>query len=145
LYRFYELFPQHTDSYSLFLNALLCCRFTVPLCYNFLTIVHETAFAVPLLYPQLPHAIATTLPVTSFSRVEQSMQVLPILGNSFNAFFPIVLIVLVLATGCQLWTRVLAAIGLKQFGFEQEDDLHYERLGRELLQREKQRRRPPQD
>ncbi|GJD12269.1 LMBR1 domain-containing protein 2 [Galdieria sulphuraria] len=102
LYRFYELIPQHTDAYSLFLNALLCCRFTVPLCYNFLTLLHETSFAVPLLYPQIP---ASLLPTTSFSKVEQSMQVLPILGNSFNAFFPVVLLLFVLGTSFQLWTR----------------------------------------
>ncbi|GJQ15105.1 hypothetical protein GpartN1_g6896.t1 [Galdieria partita] len=137
LYRFYELIPQHTDTYSLFLNALLCCRFTVPLCYNFLTCVHETAFAVPLLYPSIP---ASLLPTTSFSKVEQSMQVLPILGNSFNAFFPVVLLLFVLGTSFQLWTRLLSALGLKQFGFERDDDLQYERLGRELLEREKQTR-----
>ncbi|EME28391.1 uncharacterized protein Gasu_40870 [Galdieria sulphuraria] len=137
LYRFYELIPQHTDAYSLFLNALLCCRFTVPLCYNFLTLLHETSFAVPLLYPQIP---ASLLPTTSFSKVEQSMQVLPILGNSFNAFFPVVLLLFVLGTSFQLWTRFLSSLGLKQFGFEHDDDIQYERLGKELLERERQRR-----
>lgn len=138
MYRFYELIPQHTDAYSLFLNALLCCRFTVPLCYNFLTVLHETVSAVALLYPPIP---ANQLPTTSFSKVEQSMQVVPILGNNFNAFFPVVLLLFVFGTSFQVWTRVLSAFGLKQFGFEnEEDDLQYERLGRELLERERQRR-----
>eukprot|EP00871_Galdieria_phlegrea_P000783 jgi/Galph1/1705/GphlegSOOS_G384.1 len=137
LYRFYELIPQHTDAYSLFLNALLCCRFTVPLCYNFLTLVHETTFAVPLLYPHIPCSLLVT---TSFSKVEQSMEVLPILGNAFNAFFPVALILFVLGTSFQLWTRLLSALGLKRFGFETDEDLNYETLGKQLLERERLRR-----
>ena len=73
------------------------------------------------------------------------MDVVSIVQDGFNVYFPILLVVLTLATYFSLGSRLLSFLGFQQF-LEQEDltgELVEE--GRELIKREKRRRERLED
>merc|ERR1719228_1734069 len=128
---YYYLAPNHqSDSYTLLFSGALLCRLTPPLCLNFLSLIHMDSHVIPS-YPMLP---------TSYTRVMGHMDVVSIVQDYFNIYFPILLLLLTLATYFSIGSRLLSVLGFQQF-LEQEDltgELIEE--GRELVKREKRRR-----
>jgi len=126
---YYYLLPGNSDSYTLLFSALLLSRLTGPMCLNFLSIIHMDT-----------HVISSFNSSTSYTKVMGHMDVVSIVQDGFNVYFPILLVVLTLATYFSLGSRLLSFLGFQQF-LEQEDltgELVEE--GRELIKREKRRR-----
>ena len=68
------------------------------------------------------------------------MDVVSIVQDGFNVYFPILLVVLTLATYFSLGSRLLSFLGFQQF-LEQEDQTgELVEEGRDLVKREKRRR-----
>lgn len=69
------------------------------------------------------------------------MDVLPIISDGFNIYFPMAILGLCLATYFSLGARLLRFIGFQQF-VDDDDDITTDMTeeGRELIKREKRRR-----
>ena len=77
-FSFYHVVPGHTDAYSLLMSAALMCRFSAPLSFNFLNLIHVEGKTV-------------------FAHEMSSMSHLPLLGTrGFQLIFPIALLVFVI-------------------------------------------------
>jgi len=127
----YYLAPHHqTDEYSLIFSGMLLCRLTPPMCLNFLGLIHMDS-----------HIIKARLMETYYTQIMGHMDVLPIISDGFNIYFPTAILGLCLATYFSLGSRLLSWIGFQQFVDDEDDitaDLAEE--GRELIKREKRRR-----
>eukprot|EP00474_Spongospora_subterranea_P010122 CRZ10580.1 hypothetical protein [Spongospora subterranea] len=96
---FYHLhFGGHSEANSLLFNASFILRLIFPLGINF--------FSTTLL-----DRGATT----SFETAVGQMNVVPVLGQKFNLFVPVVISVLCLVTGCNLYGRLLRLLQISQF------------------------------
>ncbi len=94
VFNIYALVPNHhTDGGSLLFVAAYLCRLTFPLCYNFLNIV-------------------TDQDDTNFVQIMGKVDLVPLLGATFNKFVPLMIAVICLITAFQLHTKVLGACGL---------------------------------
>jgi len=128
---YYYLAPNHqSDSYTLLFSGALLCRLTPPLCLNFLSLIHMDSHVIPS-YPMLP---------TSYTRVMGHMDVVSIVQDYFNIYFPILLLVLTLATYFSIGSRLLSILGFQQFLEQEELTGELVEEGRELVKREKRRR-----
>merc|ERR1719324_1846536 len=123
----YGLYPNHnTDTGSLLWCASLLARLAAPLCYHFLLLVRVRG--------------------TAFQAMMGQMNVVPVLGRSFNEIFPC----LVGFFGCcnllNVYSRFVQLCGLDSLEFELSpsssstppDDVLSE--GRRLIERERRRR-----
>jgi len=119
----YGLYPDHnTDTASLLWCALILARLAPPLCYHFL--------------------LLTGVDGTEFQRFMGQMDVVPILGGSFNEVFPCLVGVLSLCNLLDVYTRVVQCLGLQGLTFEgvpvdSEDIVVH---GKWLVRRERWRR-----
>nr|SVE75655.1 EOG090X03B7 [Daphnia hispanica] len=132
----YYLAPHHqTDEYSLIFSGMLLCRLTPPMCLNFLGLIHMDS-----------HIIKARLMETYYTQIMGHMDVLPIISNGFNIYFPMAILGLCLATYFSLGARFLTFIGFQQF-VDDEDDITADLAdeGRELIKREKRRRQRAED
>ena len=126
---YYYLLPGNSDSYTLLFSALLLSRLTGPMCLNFLSLIHMDT-----------HVISSFNSSTSYTKVMGHMDVVSIVQDGFNVYFPILLVVLTLATYFSLGSRLLSFLGFQQF-LEQEDQTgELVEEGRDLVKREKRRR-----
>ncbi|KAA8492607.1 LMBR1 domain-containing protein 2-like [Porphyridium purpureum] len=132
-FHMYELVPCHTEVYTLLLNATMLVRYTFPLTYNVLTVLHETALDARLL------GGGDKALITSFSDVLKNLELVPLFGVGFNMYFPSVLAVFVLLSFFDVWNLVLAMCGMKRFGFESKGNESLEATGRHLLAFERNR------
>nr|CAG4637678.1 EOG090X03B7 [Chydorus sphaericus] len=127
----YYLAPHHqTDEYSLIFSGMLLCRLTPPMCLNFLGLIHMDS-----------HIIKARLMETYYTQIMGHMDVLPIISDGFNIYFPMAILGLCLGTYFSLGARLLRFVGFQQFVDDDDDitaDLTEE--GRELIKREKRRR-----
>nr|SVE91039.1 EOG090X03B7 [Daphnia sinensis] len=132
----YYLAPHHqTDEYSLIFSGMLLCRLTPPMCLNFLGLIHMDS-----------HIIKARLMETYYTQIMGHMDVLPIISDGFNIYFPMAILGLCLATYFSLGARFLTFIGFQQFVDDEDDitaDLAEE--GRELIKREKRKRQRAED
>nr|CAG4649190.1 EOG090X03B7 [Scapholeberis mucronata]SVE93519.1 EOG090X03B7 [Scapholeberis mucronata] len=132
----YYLAPHHqTDEYSLIFSGMLLCRLTPPMCLNFLGLIHMDS-----------HIIKARLMETYYTQIMGHMDVLPIISDGFNIYFPMAILGLCLATYFSLGARLLSFIGFQQF-VDDEDDITADLAdeGRELIKREKRRRQRAED
>jgi len=127
---YYYLASNHqSDSYTLLFSGALLSRITPALCLNFLSVIHMDS-----------HVITRSSMETSYTRVMGHMDVISIIQDGFNIYFPILLIVLTLATYFSLGSRLLSILGFQQF-LEQDDTTgEFVEEGKELIKREKRRR-----
>merc|ERR1719305_1066163 len=126
---YYYLLPGNSDSYTLLFSALLLSRLTGPMCLNFLSVIHMDT-----------HVISSFNSSTSYTKVMGHMDVVSIVQDGFNVYFPILVVVLTLATYFSLGSRLLSFLGFQQF-LEQEDQTgELVEEGRDLVKREKRRR-----
>lgn len=127
---YYYLASNHqSDSYTLLFSGALLSRITPALCLNFLSVIHMDS-----------HIIVSTSSETSYTRVMGHMDVVSIVQDGFNIYFPMLLIVLTLATYFSLGSRLLSFLGFQQFLETEEITGEFVEEGRELVKREKRRR-----
>jgi LMBR1-like membrane protein len=103
----------------------MLCRLTPAVCLNFLGLVHMDS-----------HVIKQHVLETQYTQVMGHMDIVPIVADGFNVYFPSVLLLLCGATYLSLGQRLLSALGFHQFVSTDDDftaDLVDE--GRQLLQR----------
>lgn len=118
----YGLYPDHnTDSVSLLWCALILARLAAPLCYHFLLLAR--------------------LHGTQFQHFMGQMDVVPVLGGSFNKVFPALVGILCLCNLLDLYARVVQCLGLYSFAFEGQPVEHQDLAvqGKRLIERERWR------
>lgn len=101
----YYLAPHHqTNEHSLIFSGMLLCRLTPPMCLNFLGLIHMDS-----------HIIKRRIFETYYTQVMGHMDVLGIIADGFNIYFPMVMLAFCLATWFSLGSRTLNALGFQQF------------------------------
>ncbi|XP_037087798.1 LMBR1 domain-containing protein 2 homolog [Pollicipes pollicipes] len=126
---FYYLAPNHqTDQHSLIFSGMLLCRLTPPLCLNFLGMIHMDS-----------HIIEDRVDETAYTQIMGHMDVLSILSDGFNIYFPMCVVAFCLATWLSLGARLLSFLGFQQFIGQDEITTDLVEEGRELVRREHRR------
>ena len=147
----YYLAPHHqTDEYSLIFSGMLLCRLTPPMCLNFLGLIHmdshiikarlmETYYTQVSTADELVHGNSKCVSLDLYALLTQimgHMDVLPLISDGFNIYFPMAILGLCLGTYFSLGARLLSFIGFQQF-VDDEDDITVDLTdeGRELIKR----------
>lgn len=126
----YYLAPHHqTNEYSLIFSGMLLCRLTPPMCLNFLGLMHMDS-----------HVIKERIMETWYTQIMGHMDVLGIIANGFNVYFPMVMLAFCTATWFSLGSRILNALGFQQFMVNDEISSELVQEGRDLMVREKRKR-----
>lgn len=126
----YYLAPHHqTNEYSLIFSGMMLSRLTPPLCLNFLGLIHMDS-----------HIIKKQVLETYYTQIMGHMDVIEIISDGFNVYFPIAILLFCLATYFSLGARLLSMIGFHQFVGDDEITTDLVDDGRELIKREKRRR-----
>ncbi|XP_037799375.1 LMBR1 domain-containing protein 2 homolog [Penaeus monodon] len=131
----YYLAPHHqTDEYSLIFSGMMLCRLTPPMCLNFLSLIHMDS-----------HVIKVHTDETHYTQIMGHMDVIKIISDGFNIYFPMMIVALCLATYYSLGSRLLSALGFQQF--MSDDDLTSDLIeeGKTLVNRETRRRQRQED
>ncbi|GFR62686.1 LMBR1 domain-containing protein 2 [Elysia marginata] len=126
----YYIAPHHqTNEHSLIFIGAMLCRLTPPMCLNFLGLIHLDSHIVQ----------DRRIEETSYTQIMGHMDVIAIIANGFNIYFPILIVLLCICTYFSLGSRLLSAVGFQQF--IGDDDMTQELIdeGRELVAREKRR------
>uniref|UniRef100_A0ACB8EP29 LMBR1 domain-containing protein 2 n=1 Tax=Sphaerodactylus townsendi TaxID=933632 RepID=A0ACB8EP29_9SAUR len=130
VFNYYYLASHHqTDAYSLLFSGMLFCRLTPPLCLNFLGLTHMDS--------SISHK--KTEP-TAYTSIMGSMKVLSFVADGFYIYYPMLVVILCIATYFSLGTRCLNLLGFQQFMGENEMTSDLIDEGKELIRREKRRR-----
>lgn len=126
----YYLAPHHqTNEHSLIFSGMLLCRLTPPMCLNFLGLIHMDS-----------HIIKTRIMETWYTQIMGHMDVLGIIANGFNIYFPMVMLAICAATWFSLGSKILNALGFQQFIANDEITSELVQEGRDLMVREKRKR-----
>uniref|UniRef100_A0A1A9UYZ0 LMBR1 domain-containing protein 2 homolog n=1 Tax=Glossina austeni TaxID=7395 RepID=A0A1A9UYZ0_GLOAU len=131
----YYLAPHHqTNEHSLIFSGMLLCRLTPPMCLNFLGLIHMDS-----------HIIKERVKETYYTQIMGHMDVIGIISNGFNIYFPMCMLAFCLATWFSLGSRALNALGFQQF--LQNEDIVTELVqeGKDLIAREKRRKQRAED
>jgi len=117
----YGIYTDHdTDGGSLLRCASMFTRLAAPLCYHFLLLIRVDG--------------------TAFQAFMGQMNVVPVLGRSFNRFFPCLVVVLALCNVLNLFSRF--CFNLDAFEIERMalDSVDFAADGKECVARERRRR-----
>lgn len=126
----YYLAPHHqTNEHSLIFSGMLLCRLTPPMCLNFLGLIHMDS-----------HIIKKRIFETYYTQVMGHMDVIGIIADGFNIYFPMVMLAFCLATWFSLGSRALNTLGFQQFMLNETFALELVQEGRDLIAREKRKR-----
>ncbi|XP_059048256.1 LMBR1 domain-containing protein 2 homolog isoform X1 [Achroia grisella] len=135
LLNLYYLAPHHqTNEYSLIFSGMMVCRLTPAMCLNFLSLVHMDS-----------HVIKERIMETYYTQIMGHMDVLGIIAEGFNIYFPMLVVLLCLATYLSLGSRLLSFCGFQQFVGDDELTTDLVDEGREIIKREKRRRQRAED
>ncbi|XP_077442110.1 G-protein coupled receptor-associated protein LMBRD2B [Vanacampus margaritifer] len=135
VFNFYYLAPHHqTDAYSLQFSGMLFCRLTPPLCLNFLGLIHMDA--------AISHQHKEQ---TAYTSIMGSMRVLSFVADGFYIYYPMLIVILCIATYFSLGTRLLNLLGFQQFMGDSELTSDLVDEGKELIRREKRKRQRTED
>lgn len=135
LLNLYYLAPHHqTDEYSLIFSGMMLCRLTPPMCLNFLGLIHMDS-----------HIIKHHIWETQYTQVMGHMDVISIVSDGFNVYFPMAMLAFCLATYFSVGSRLLSMLGFQQFVGDDEVTADLVEEGRELIKREKRRRQRAED
>ncbi|XP_050342578.1 LMBR1 domain-containing protein 2 homolog isoform X2 [Nymphalis io] len=130
LLNLYYLAPHHqTNEYSLIFSGMMVCRLTPAMCLNFLSLVHMDS-----------HVIKERVMETYYTQIMGHMDVLGIIAEGFNIYFPMLVVLLCLATYLSLGSRLLSLCGFQQFVGDDELTSDLVDEGREIVKREKRKR-----
>ncbi|XP_034048190.1 G-protein coupled receptor-associated protein LMBRD2B [Thalassophryne amazonica] len=132
----YYYFASHhqTDAYSLQFSGMLFCRLTPPLCLNFLGLIHMDSTISHLQKEQ-----------TAYTSIMGSMRVLSFIADGFYIYYPMLIVLLCIATYFSLGTRCLNLLGFQQFMGDSEMTSDLIDEGKELIRREKRKRQRIED
>lgn len=72
---------------------------------------------------------------SAFEKVLGAMDDVPILGSANTYFFPMILIMLILFNAFDVYSKILSALGLKQFEFSDNFDDDRIEIGKQLVQK----------
>uniref|UniRef100_UPI00358EEDE0 G-protein coupled receptor-associated protein LMBRD2 n=1 Tax=Myxine glutinosa TaxID=7769 RepID=UPI00358EEDE0 len=138
-FHIFQLIPhQQTNHYSLLFSGSLFCRLTPPLCLNLLGLLHLDS-----------HVVLKQRNETAYTEIMGHMDVVPFIADGVYIYYPMVTVLVCLATYFHLGTRSLSAFGLPQcLGDELISDSLTSDLveeGRELIRREKRKRQRLED
>ncbi|XP_017863708.1 PREDICTED: LMBR1 domain-containing protein 2 homolog [Drosophila arizonae] len=126
----YYLAPHHqTNEHSLIFSGMLLCRLTPPMCLNFLGLIHMDS-----------HIIQKRIMETYYTQIMGHMDVIGIISNGFNIYFPMCMLAFCLATWFSLGSRALNAMGFQQFLQHETIATELVQEGKDLIAREKRRR-----
>ena len=128
LARFYGLYPDHTtDTVSLMWCGGMLIRIAFPLVYNYLFVL------------RIPDH-----PATVFEEMQGFMNVVPLLGESFAEYFPLLILVVALLTVSNTYAKLLNLLGLGSVLYESPDDpqgrTRLIEAGKKIVARERQAR-----
>ncbi|KAJ3642157.1 hypothetical protein Zmor_024966 [Zophobas morio] len=130
LLNLYYLAPHHqTNEYSLIFSGMMLSRLTPPLCLNFLGLIHMDS-----------HIIKKQVMETQYTQIMGHMDVIAIISDGFNVYFPMAILVFCLATYFSVGSRLLSMLGFHQFIGDDEMTTDLVEEGRELIKREKRKR-----
>lgn len=130
VFNYYYLASHHqTDAYSLLFSGMLFCRLTPPLCLNFLGLTHMDS--------SISHQ--NTQP-TAYTSIMGSMKVLSFIADGFYIYYPMLVVILCIATYFSLGTRCLNLLGFQQFMGDNDMTSDLIDEGKELIKREKRKR-----
>ncbi|KAF2905093.1 hypothetical protein ILUMI_01077 [Ignelater luminosus] len=126
----YYLAPHHqTNEYSLIFSGMMLSRLTPPLCLNFLGLIHMDS-----------HIIKKQVLETHYTQIMGHMDVIAIISDGFNVYFPMAILAFCLATYFSIGSRILSMLGFHQFVGDDEITTDLVDEGRELIKREKRKR-----
>ncbi|KAE8285572.1 LMBR1 domain-containing protein 2-B [Larimichthys crocea] len=135
VFNYYYLASHHqTDAYSLQFSGMLFCRLTPPLCLNFLGLIHMDS--------AISHQQKEQ---TAYTSIMGSMRVLSFIANGFYIYYPMLIVILCIATYFSLGTRCLNLLGFQQFVGDSEMTSDLIDEGKELIRREKRKRQRIED
>ncbi|KAJ3247195.1 LMBR1 domain-containing protein 2 [Chytriomyces hyalinus] len=98
IFDYYVIVPEHcTDEPSLLFVGAYLCRLTFPLCYNFLNMVSDDENSVFVEYQG------------------KAIDLAPLLGDSFNTWVPLLVLIVSTITYLNLFGRIAALFGGKSF------------------------------
>ncbi|XP_073199856.1 G-protein coupled receptor-associated protein LMBRD2 isoform X2 [Lepidochelys kempii] len=130
VFNYYYLASHHqTDAYSLLFSGMLFCRLTPPLCLNFLGLTHMDS--------SISHK---NTQATAYTSIMGSMRVLSVIADGFYIYYPMLVVILCIATYFSLGTRCLNLLGFQQFMGDNEMTSDFIDEGKELIRREKRKR-----
>ncbi|XP_076441318.1 G-protein coupled receptor-associated protein LMBRD2-like [Babylonia areolata] len=127
---YYYIAPHHqTNEHSLIFTGMMLCRLTPPMCLNFLGLIHLDSHVTR----------AFDIQETSYTKIMGHMDVISIISDGFNIYFPILIVLLCICTYFSLGSRLLSLLGFQQF--IGDDDMTSELVdeGRELVKRERRK------
>lgn len=131
VFNYYYLASHHqTDENSLIFCGMLLCRLTPPLCLNFLGLIHLDSHITK----------QSDIVETSYTQIMGHMDVISIVSDGFNIYFPIAIVVLCFATYFRLGSRCLHLVGFQQFVGDDDMTLELVQEGRNLMKRERRKR-----
>ncbi|XP_075040409.1 G-protein coupled receptor-associated protein LMBRD2 [Mixophyes fleayi] len=132
----YYYFASHhqTDAYSLLFSGMLFCRLTPPLCLNFLGLTHMDG--------SISHQNTEQ---TAYTSIMGSLKVLPLIADGFYIYYPMLVVILCIATYFSLGTRCLNLLGFQQFMGDNDMTSDLTDEGKELIRREKRKRQRQED
>uniref|UniRef100_A0A3Q2PUE3 LMBR1 domain containing 2a n=1 Tax=Fundulus heteroclitus TaxID=8078 RepID=A0A3Q2PUE3_FUNHE len=135
VFNYYHLIPHHqTDAYSLQFSGMLFCRLTPPLCLNFLGLIHmDSAFS---------HQDKIQ---TSYTSIMGSMRLLPVISDGFYIYYPMLVLLLCIATIYKLGSRCLNLLGFYQYITDDDWTSDLVNEGKELIRRERRMRQKAED
>jgi hypothetical protein len=127
--KFYGLYPNHnTDTVSLMWCGGMLIRIAFPLVYNYLFVL------------RIPDH-----PATVFEEMQGWMDIVPLMGDTFVKFFPLLILVVALLTLSNTYSNIMSCLGLGSLQFESvEDTMSRSKLieeGKALIARERKQRR----
>ncbi|KAK7100923.1 G-protein coupled receptor-associated protein LMBRD2-like [Littorina saxatilis] len=127
---YYYIAPHHqTNEHSLIFTGMMLCRLTPPMCLNFLGLIHLDSHVTS----------SFNIVETSYTKIMGHMDVIAIISDGFNIYFPILIVLLCICTYFSLGSRLLSLLGFQQF--IGDDDMTGELTdeGRELVKRERRK------
>lgn len=126
----YYLAAHHqTNEHSLIFSGMLLCRLTPPMCLNFLGLIHMDS-----------HIIKTRIMETYYTQIMGHMDVLGIISDGFNIYFPMLMLAFCLATWFSVGSRTLNMLGFQQFMLNESISAELVQEGKDLTVREKRKR-----
>lgn len=136
IHPFYNCIINHYYAWNLSANNIteekyvvvfdrLLCRLTPPLCLNFLGLIHLDSHVIQ----------EASVEETDYTKIMGHMDVISFISDGFNIYFPILIVLLCIATYFNLCGRCLHFLGFQQY--IGEDDLTQELVdeGKELIRR----------
>ena len=135
---FYLAPNHHSDEYTLLFSGALLCRITPPLCLNFLSLIHMDSHVIKSQVKNLStsknikNLIRKSFPdtnilyqfiqimETAYTRIMGHMDVVSIISDYFNIYFPIALLALCTATYFSIGSRLLSGIALLSIFIQNE-------------------------